>query len=172
MWINKIAPAAIYAVRKRPHPTLQENPMTRLQWSEALSLDMPAMDDGHRQLVECLELAHEASDATLVEHWRRLVARTAQVFEREDRWMHATKFSSSHIHSTQHKVVLQVMNEGLAAGASGDLATVRKMASELGQWFANHSQSMDAALALHLRKTGYDPTTGVLSMPDDIALAA
>ncbi|MGV0958495.1 MAG: hemerythrin domain-containing protein [Limnohabitans sp.] len=146
--------------------------MTRLQWSDALSLDMPAMDDGHRQLVELLDLAHEARDALLVGHWRMLITHAARVFEREDRWMHATQFSSDHIHSTQHKVVLQVMREGLAAGESGDLATVRNMAGELGQWFANHAQSMDAALALHLRKTGYDPATGVLSMPDDIALAA
>jgi hemerythrin len=86
--------------------------------------------------------------------------------------MQTTQFSSQQIHSTQHKVVLQVMHEGLTAGESGDLATIRKMAAELGQWFANHSQSMDAALALHLRKTGYDPATGVLSMPDDIALSA
>ncbi len=146
--------------------------MARLQWSDALSLDMPAMDDGHRKLVELLDLAHEASDTMLIEHWRTLITHAAHVFEREDRWMHATTFSSDHIHSTQHKVVLQVMREGLLAGESGDLATVRKMASELGQWFANHSQSMDAALALHLRKTGYDPATGVLSMPDDIALTA
>ena len=59
----------------------------------------------------------------------------------------------------------------LGPGESGDLLTIRKMAGELGQWFANHSQSMDAALALHLRKTGYDPATGVLSMPDEIALS-
>ena len=146
--------------------------MARLQWSDALSLDMPAMDDGHRKLVELLDFAHEASDTMLIEHWRTLITHAAHVFAREDRWMHATTFSSDHIHSTQHKVVLQVMREGLLAGESGDLATVRKMASELGQWFANHSQSMDAALALHLRKTGYDPATGVLSMPDDIALTA
>ncbi len=146
--------------------------MTRLQWSDALSLDMPAMDDGHRKLVELLDLAHEAHDASLVEHWRTLLTHATHVFEREDRWMHATRFSSDHIHTTQHKVVLQVMHEGLTAGESGDLGTVRKMAGELGQWFANHSQSMDAALALHLRKTGYDPATGVLSMPDDMGLQA
>ena len=146
--------------------------MTRLQWSDALSLDMPAIDDGHRRFVELLDLAHEARDTSLVDRWRDLCTHPARIFEREDRWMHATLFSSDAIHSTQHKVVLQVMREGLAAGESGDLATIRKMAGELGQWFANHSQSMDAALALHLRKTGYDPATGVLSMPDDIALAA
>jgi hemerythrin-like metal-binding protein len=146
--------------------------MSRLQWSDALSLDMPGMDDGHRTLVALLDLAQEAPDLTLPDRWRDLVAHTARVFEREDRWMQATGFSSAHIHSTQHKVVLQVMHEGLNSGESGDLALIRKMASELGQWFANHSQSMDAALALHLRKTGYDPATGVLSMPDDIALQA
>jgi len=146
--------------------------MSRLQWSDALSLDMPAMDDGHRQLVQLLDLAHEASDASLIACWRDLIAHTARIFEREDRWMHATRFSSDHIHSTQHKVVLQVMGEGLAASEAGDLQPIREMADELGQWFANHSQSMDAALALHLRRVGHDPATGVLSMPDDIALQA
>jgi len=146
--------------------------MSRLQWSDALSLDMPAMDDGHRQFVQLLGLAHEASDASVVGHWRDLIAHTTRIFEREDRWMHATRFSSDHIHSTQHKVVLQVMGEGLTAGEVGDLGPMRQMAGELGQWFANHSQSMDAALALHLRRVGYDPATGVLSMPDDIALQA
>jgi hemerythrin len=152
--------------------TALEKTMTRLQWSDALSLDMPGMDHGRRQLVELLDLAHEANDAFLLDHWHTLTLHAALVFEREDRWMHSTRFSSTHIHSTQHQVVLHVMQEGLAAGQSGDLETIRKMAGELGQWFANHSQSMDAALALHLRKTGYDPATGVLSMPDDIALAA
>jgi len=146
--------------------------MSRLKWSDALSLDMPGMDDGHKTLVALLDLAHEAPDSSLLGHWRNLVTHTASVFEREDRWMNATRFSSTHIHTTQHKVVLQVMHEGLSAGESGDLAPIRQMANELGQWFANHSQSMDAALALHLRKTGYDPATGVLSMPDDIALQA
>jgi hemerythrin-like metal-binding protein len=146
--------------------------MSQLHWREALSLDMPAMDEGHRQLLALLEVAHEAHDASVVSHWRELIAHTTRIFEREDRWMHTTRFSSDHIHSTQHKVVLQVMGEGLSAGETGDLQPIRHMADELGQWFAKHSQSMDAALALHLRRVGYDPATGVLSMPDDIALQA
>lgn len=146
--------------------------MSRLQWSDALSLDIPVMDDGHRILVHLLDLAHEAPDSALSACWRDLLAHTARVFEREDRWMRITGFSSAHIHSTQHKVVLQVMHEGLSAAEAGDLPLIRQMAGELGPWLIKHSQSMDAALALHLRKTGYDPATGVLSMPDDMALAA
>jgi hypothetical protein len=34
------------------------------------------------------------------------------------------------------------------------------MASELALWFPQHAQSMDAALALHVRRVGYDPVTG------------
>ena len=106
--------------------------MSRLKWSDALSLDMPGMDDGHKTLVALLDLAHEAPDSSLLGHWRNLVTHTASVFEREDRWMNATRFSSTHIHTTQHKVVLQVMHEGQRAGESGDLAVIRKMAAELG----------------------------------------
>ena len=36
---------------------------------------------------------------------------------------------------------------------------------ELGKWFPQHAQSMDAALALHLRRLGYDPQTGIVSAP-------
>ena len=79
--------------------------------------------------------------------------------------MHTTHFSSDHIHSTQHKVVLQVMREGAARAAQGDLQVLRVMASELALWFPQHAQSMDAALALHLRRVGFDPATGVVHAP-------
>lgn len=144
--------------------------MHKLQWSDALSLDMPGMDDGRKTLVHLLGLAHDAHDPLLLQRWRDLVQHTALVFAQEDRWMQMTQFSSSRIHCTQHRVVLQVMQEGLRAGESGDLALIQNMAAELGQWFANHTQSMDAALALHLRRVGYDPQTGVLNMPDDLGL--
>jgi hypothetical protein len=39
------------------------------------------------------------------------------------------------------------------------------MAHELGLWFPQHAQSMDAALALHLRGVGYDTSTGIVHSP-------
>ena len=131
-----------------------------------LDLDMPVMDATHQEFVDLLAAVVYATDDLLLPRWSALIAHTQDHFDREDQWMQSTRFSSAHIHSTQHKVVLQVMREGLSAGESGELAPIRNMASELGQWFANHAQSMDAALALHLRKTGYEPSTGVLSMPE------
>lgn len=139
--------------------------MPSLLWSDALVLDLPLMDDTHREFVELLARVEEAPDATLLDTWQALIDHTDDHFGREDEWMKNTRFASSNCHSMQHEVVLKVMREGLASGQSGNLATVRQMASELGIWFPQHAQSMDAALALHLRRVGYDPATGIVSAP-------
>lgn len=139
--------------------------MPSLQWSDALALDLPLMDDTHREFVELLAHVEASADATLLDAWQTLIAHTDEHFGREDEWMKNTRFASSNCHSMQHEVVLKVMREGLERGQTGDLATVRQMASELGLWFPQHAQSMDAALALHLRRVGYDPLTGIVSAP-------
>ncbi|APW40233.1 hemerythrin [Rhodoferax koreense] len=140
--------------------------MAQLEWSDALSLDLPLMDDTHREFVDLLAVVQSAPDGQLPAAWLQLIAHTEDHFGQEDRWMLATRFASGNCHSLQHKVVLQVMREGAVRAAAGDLASVREMARELALWFPQHAQSMDAALALHLRRAGFDPATGVVSSPD------
>ena len=139
--------------------------MALLEWSDALSLDLPLMDDTHHEFVELLALVEAAPDATLRQAWQDLIDHTDGHFGQEDAWMQATRFASGNCHSMQHKVVLQVMREGIALAESGDLKAIRVMASELALWFPQHAQSMDAALALHLRRVGFDPATGVVHAP-------
>lgn len=139
--------------------------MPQLEWSDALALEMPAMDETHREFVDLLAQVEAAPDDGLLAQWRSLVEHTDAHFGREDQWMQQTRFASSNCHSVQHKVVLQVMREGLARGEAGDLGMVRQMAQELAIWFPQHAQSMDAALALHLRRAGYDPETGEMLHP-------
>jgi len=139
--------------------------MPQLEWSDALALEMPAIDETHREFVDLLAQVEAAPDDGLLAQWRSLVEHTDAHFGREDRWMQETRFASSNCHSVQHKVVLQVMREGLTRGEAGDLGLVRQMAHELAIWFPQHAQSMDAALALHLRRAGYDPETGEMLHP-------
>jgi hemerythrin-like metal-binding protein len=139
--------------------------MSTLQWSDSLALDLPFMDDTHREFVDLLAKVVNATDAELLPHWEVLIAHTDAHFEREDQWMQNTRFSASNCHSMQHKVILQVMREGDKRGKNGELDVVRQMAHELGIWFPQHAQSMDAALALHLRSVGYDPVSGVVHLP-------
>ncbi|SEA80229.1 MULTISPECIES: hemerythrin domain-containing protein [Acidovorax] len=141
--------------------------MAALQWSEALALDLPLMDDTHREFVDLLAAVEAADNATLVARWQALVEHTEQHFGQEDAWMASTGFASGNCHAMQHKVVLQVMRDGAARAVDkGELHVVRAMAAELALWFPQHAQSMDAALALHLRRVGFDATTGVVHAPD------
>jgi len=114
------------------------NPRTMvatLVWSEALSLSMPAMDDTHREFVDLLAAVQQSPDAQLVEAWQALLAHTEDHFGREDQWMLATGFAPGNCHATQHKVVLQVMHEGMAQGQQGKLGPIRQIAHELALWF-------------------------------------
>lgn len=140
--------------------------MPNLEWSDALALDLPAMDDTHREFVDLLAAVNAAPDDSLVPLWSALIDHTDDHFGREDAWMLATQFASSNCHTLQHKVVLQVLREGLKRGEAGELAVVRQMARELVLWFPHHAQAMDASLALHLRNVGFDPQTGVVGMPE------
>ena len=139
--------------------------MAQLEWSDALNLDLPLMDDTHREFVDLLAVVAQADDAQLQPAWQALVDHPEQHFGQEDAWMASTRFASGNCHSMQHRVVLQVMREGAARAAQGDLQVLRVMASELALWFPQHAQSMDAALALHLRRVGFDPATGVVHAP-------
>ena len=147
--------------------TLTPTREASLAWSDALVLDLDFMDDTHREFVDLLATVETADDTDLLAHFEALIGHTDDHFGREDRWMRETQFSSSNCHTLQHTVVLQVMREGLKRGREqNDLALVRQMAKELGIWFPQHAQSMDAALALHLRRVGYDEKTGTVLTPD------
>lgn len=146
--------------------------MATLQWSADLELNIPAMDDTHKEFVVLLATVESAADDQLLAVWQELIAHTEEHFGQEDRWMTATGFSVGNCHSTQHKVVLEIMREGHKKAVDGDYSMVRGMTPELASWFSYHAQTMDAALAQHMQGVGFDPDTGVMthaqSLPEDL----
>ena len=140
--------------------------MALLEWSDAWSLGLPCMDDTHREFMDLLAVVATTPDEDLLWVWHQLIVHTEAHFAQEDRWMLATRFASGNCHSLQHKLVLKVLREGQARGEAGDLQYIREMAAELGLWFLEHTQSMDAALALHVRRIGFDPASGLVAIPD------
>jgi hemerythrin-like metal-binding protein len=139
--------------------------MSVLQWSNSFTLGVQVMDETHQEFVDLLAQVVQASDAQLLTLWTALVSHTEAHFAREDRWMTDTGFSADNCHSTQHRFVLNVLREGEKRGQTGDLAVIRQMAGELGIWFPQHANAMDAALAQHLQQVGYDMHTGQVSLP-------
>ena len=140
--------------------------MPRLEWSDALSLDLPLMDETHREFVDLLAAVEAAADDAVIAAWRALIDHTQLHFDQEDRWMRETRFAASNCHTVQHKVVLDVMREGLKRAEGGELELLRLMVGELAQWFPQHAQSMDAGLALHMRRCAHDPATGAVRNPE------
>ncbi|MBU3737969.1 MAG: hemerythrin [Rhodoferax sp.] len=142
-----------------------------LAWNETLALGLDYMDDTHREFVERLAQTEQAPDPDLLPLWDDVLAHTRWHFGREDDWMRDTGFAHGNCHAVQHEVVLKIMDEIQRRGRAGELSLVRDMCGELGTWFAQHAQTMDAALAMHLRGAGYDPTTRSALYPRDPASA-
>lgn len=145
--------------------------MPSLDWSDELALDMPAMDDTHREFVDLLarvETAGALEDtAPLVQAWDALVEHTVDHFGREDEWMQQTQFAASNCHTTQHHVILEILREMQKRAHQGnDLPLLRQLVGELGKWFVQHAQTMDTALAGHLQALGFDPADGSMARPE------
>jgi hemerythrin-like metal-binding protein len=149
-----------------PADTAERTPVYQaMAWHDELTLDLAYMDDTHHEFVDLLaQLTHEP-DETLLPLWDTVIAHTQEHFDREDRWMAQTQFGPGSCHSREHSQILQIMREVAKRGAAGNLAMVRQMNYELGIWFNNHAQGMDAGLADHLRAVGFDPVTGSCAQP-------
>lgn len=141
------------------------------QWSDALSLNLPALDDTHQEFVALLARAVQADDAQLLAVWDEVLTHTQQHFDMENRAFEATRFPPGGCHLREHTEILAVMHEGRRRGAAGNLALLRQLASELGTWFVQHAQGMDAAFALYANWVGYDFASGAVAHPDRIPAA-
>ncbi len=130
--------------------------MPTLQSSTGHELGLPFMDETHEEFFDLLAGALAAPDKELLAAWAGLISHTEAHFGQEERWMRDTGFSTSNCHLLQHRTILHIMRETLARGHNGETGLVRQVACELRDWFPQHIQSMDAALALHLRGVGYD----------------
>ena len=146
--------------------------MPTLPWTDALSLNLPLVDDPHRDFVHVLAAVEAMGDAALPDAWRHLVARAEAMFAAEDRWMQQSRFASAHCHCLQHQMVLRVLRETQEQARLGDASLLRQMAREFATWFALHLRSMDADLARHLRRVDYDAKTGTLRRPEAVSMRA
>jgi len=132
-----------------------------LPWSPELALQHAELDATHQEFIALLGQTELAPDDGLMERLQALFEHTVEHFAMEDSWIQASAFAPVNCHGMQHRVVIQTLEELLRRGREdGDLALVREILPELGKWFAQHAQTMDAALAWHLDQVGFDPATG------------
>ena len=139
--------------------------MPLLTWTDDLTLGVSAMETTHQEFVVLLAAAESAADDSLLPTWAELVDHTREHFANEDRYMQATGFAAGNCHTMQHRMVLEVMEHGLALGRTGDMAPIRQITRELAPWFVQHTDAMDVPLAMHLKRVGFDPASGTVAHP-------
>ncbi len=108
------------------------------------------MDEIHREFQDLLEVLAQPGDEgekLLVLH-ECLLRHCAQ----EERWMRSTNFPSRTAHEREHETILEVVAEVRRRFDAGDIEIVSRLAQELPIWFEDHANTMDSALAVHLRE--------------------
>ncbi|MDR0635228.1 MAG: hemerythrin domain-containing protein [Azoarcus sp.] len=131
-----------------------------MEWSERYGLGIARMDETHREFIAfCNELTAAAPEDFLA-RLDAFIEHTAAHFEQENRWMEAVNFPACH--HAEHDRVLDVMNDVRRRVEKGDAFLGRRLLEELPPWFDNHVDTMDAALAFHLKEIGFDTETGAL----------
>jgi hemerythrin-like metal-binding protein len=131
-----------------------------MDWGERYELGVARMDETHREFVGHYNALAAASPEQFVALFDVFYAHTEAHFDQENRWMDAVDFPPCH--RGEHDRVLEVMREVRVRVEKGDAFLGRRLVEELHPWFDNHVDTMDAALAFHLKDIGFDPETGTL----------
>lgn len=132
--------------------------MSALTWNENLALGVPAMDATHQEFVLLsneLSTAPESERGSVLE---RFIGHTIAHFAQEDRWMEELEFPAMDCHRNEHRRVLEVLNTvklKWLEGSEEGRRLLEQLLSELGPWFEQHAQTMDAALAWYMEQVGY-----------------
>ncbi|MDI4633731.1 hemerythrin [Pelomonas sp. V22] len=140
--------------------------MSLLAWSESLVLNQPRLDQTHHEMVDLINGLDAALAAKVdaMPAFLALLEHTEAHFALEEGWMAATGFEPQNCHSSQHKMVLNVLHEVRRYAVElNDLEPMHIIGKELAQWLPAHAEMMDAALVFHMSQVGYDPTTGQIA---------
>jgi hemerythrin-like metal-binding protein len=127
------------------------------------------MDAIHREFHDLLAALHQAGDEgeKLLALHEHLLRHCSQ----EERWMRDTSFPARAAHEREHEMLLEVVAEVRRRFDAGDSEVVTRLAQELPHWFELHANSMDAALAVHLRNLDTASGSDATGAPREAATA-
>lgn len=118
-------------------------------WNEQHhSLNLPEMDQTHREFAALLGRAQAAPDGELLPILDELLAHTRSHFAHEAEMMAACALGSRNEHEGEHRWVLGELEQMRSRAEKGRFPFVRAyLADGVPDWFRNHLATMDADLA-------------------------
>jgi len=109
------------------------------------------MDDLHDEFCTLMQALADTRDgdygSRLLDIHTHLLRHCAD----EERWMRESAFPDYEGHRREHDTLLEVVSEVRRRCDAGDVEIVARLADELPAWFEVHGNTMDAALAFHLK---------------------
>lgn len=112
------------------------------------------MDELHREFRDILVQLAAPGGADYGDLLLKLHEHLLEHCRTEERWMKGSDFPSCACHRQEHEMLLEVVSEVRRRFDAGDVEVVQRLAVELPRWFEIHANTMDAALAVHLRDHG------------------
>jgi hemerythrin-like metal-binding protein len=143
-----------------------------LDWTAELSVGDARMDDTHEEFVSMLNQLLASPPNEQLTLYRAFIEHTVAHFAQEERWMLATGFAADNCHAGHHATILETMNAVLEHSEKGDADIITRMALALVEWFPQHTASMDAGLAQHLKNVGFNSSTETLADPSAVRPAS
>ncbi|HZW25286.1 MAG TPA: hemerythrin family protein [Gallionella sp.] len=118
------------------------------------ALGVAEMDDTHREFISQVAALIAASPAEFPALFQTLVNHTRAHFTAEGLLMRASRYKGLPEHESEHHRVLGELLQLNRSLKRGHLPLVRAYVKEgLMDWFDTHVAMMDAALAMHLKKS-------------------
>jgi len=112
------------------------------------------MDQLHREFSDLLTALASPDGGDYGAHLLALHEHMLRHCAIEEQWMKGSDFPSRACHRQEHEMLLEVISEVRRRCDAGDVEVVQRLAAELPRWFEIHANTMDAALAFHLREQG------------------
>lgn len=125
------------------------------EWSSALSVDVPSIDEQHKNLIT---LMYQLDGSVTAGRERGfvgteledLVSVATSHFRYEEGLMQQTGFGDFAEHQRQHDELMKTVNEVRERFSSGQIALSIEVMNFLKRWLVQHIQGADTKLGSHL----------------------
>jgi len=125
--------------------------MALLQWSDAFSVGVPAVDHEHREMIALINELHatfvrDRSDPAVEEFLGEVHTRIAAHFALEEKLMRERRYDEFDDHKADHEDLLDDIREIMDAYDMDPELDEEALSSRLESWFSEHFSTHDARL--------------------------
>lgn len=121
-------------------------------WHDQFLLGHSEMDETHKEFVELVNALLTVGDADLPAALAAFSSHAEAHFGQENEWMVKNDFPPRDCHIDEHNKVLTSVYAVQEQLALGDVEIVRELGKALMEWFPEHADYLDSALATWLVK--------------------